>query len=726
MSSSPREIGTLIVVVLRAKNLPNKRHIGKQDPYCRMSFNQETRRTKAVKRGGQHPEWDEEVRFSIYEDAEDELERTAGDKTPPPKERFRNIKGGKSMRVSCYADDPREPDLIGEAQVDLTEALTKGEVDEWFTLQNKDKYAGEVYLEMTFWSKAKPPAKKKAPRPSTGNPQYGGPGSFTPSTSAGISAAAPPPSVNSPSEIPAFLRPNRETSPTASVPDSLKPSSSALGKPDLYISPYSSQNSISSQNSLPSALEPAAPPFDDFGRLGQNPNHRRDSYPPSSYDRPSSLYGHPSNGAIPQAYQPSPYDPYSASSVVQSMSNMHIGQPPAPSTFPPPTPAPSFAPSQFGYGVPQDNVPPPFPQGPSYPGLGYGPPSATPMPPNGAFQPGFMPNQGNRLASSGFSVPPPIPTPMPFNVPPSVTPFQQLPNPSHTPFPQQHPYQQYPPNPTPAPPPQNGAAGQFGPFSPPSAPVGHGMFPLQQGPPPQSTSPPQVGFPPVPMQQPQHQSTLPPPPQQQPYQQSYSPQVPQNLPAQPPLQTQNSSGSSRPLPTPQQSQSPASSSSLFGSVPGSFPPQNQNSGPSPFGSVPGSFPPPPPNTNGQQWHPPAHVRNNSLPPAPPSLPGPPPPLPSQAPQMTTSPVQQTQSPPPNHFQAPPPPPNPSFQAYQSNSETQLPPPPSAYQQPPPHPQQQRQSIPVGGIFPGPPTTTIYPGPPPKPPQMVAPQHNGWQ
>lgn len=94
-----------------------------------MRFNTETRRTKAVKRGGQHPEWDEEVRFSIFEDAEDELARTAGDKTPPPKDRFRNIKGGKSMRVCCYADDPREPDFIGEAQVDLTEALTKGEVD---------------------------------------------------------------------------------------------------------------------------------------------------------------------------------------------------------------------------------------------------------------------------------------------------------------------------------------------------------------------------------------------------------------------------------------------------------------------------------------------------------------------------------------------------------------------------------------------------------------------
>jgi hypothetical protein len=33
------------------------------------------------------------------------------------------------MSVACYADDLREPELIGEATVDLTEALTKGETD---------------------------------------------------------------------------------------------------------------------------------------------------------------------------------------------------------------------------------------------------------------------------------------------------------------------------------------------------------------------------------------------------------------------------------------------------------------------------------------------------------------------------------------------------------------------------------------------------------------------
>ena len=33
------------------------------------------------------------------------------------------------MTVTCYAEDVREPDFIGEAKVDLTEALTKGETD---------------------------------------------------------------------------------------------------------------------------------------------------------------------------------------------------------------------------------------------------------------------------------------------------------------------------------------------------------------------------------------------------------------------------------------------------------------------------------------------------------------------------------------------------------------------------------------------------------------------
>lgn len=193
MTTTARDIGTLIVVVLKAvglslienlmpinrlilsyflqRNLPNKRQFGKQDPYCVVVLNGETRKTKVIKRGGQHPEWDEEIRFTIYEDSE--ALRGSDDGAPPPLPPKagrgpKKIQGGQTMILACFAAD-KEPELIGEATVDLTEALTKGETDgthlllsigtstlrchsEWFTLLNKDKYSGEVYLELTFWS----------------------------------------------------------------------------------------------------------------------------------------------------------------------------------------------------------------------------------------------------------------------------------------------------------------------------------------------------------------------------------------------------------------------------------------------------------------------------------------------------------------------------------------------------------------------------------------------
>lgn len=101
-----------------------------------MVLNGEKRRTKAIRRGGQHPEWDEEIRFTLFEGIDDERARsTSGDGTPPPPPPKSNgkgpptIKGGKLMAISCYAEDPRDPDLIGETNVDLTEVLTKGETD---------------------------------------------------------------------------------------------------------------------------------------------------------------------------------------------------------------------------------------------------------------------------------------------------------------------------------------------------------------------------------------------------------------------------------------------------------------------------------------------------------------------------------------------------------------------------------------------------------------------
>lgn len=51
------EIGTLVVIVDRAKNLPNRKTMGKQNPYCAARLGKEAKKTETDKRGGQTPRW---------------------------------------------------------------------------------------------------------------------------------------------------------------------------------------------------------------------------------------------------------------------------------------------------------------------------------------------------------------------------------------------------------------------------------------------------------------------------------------------------------------------------------------------------------------------------------------------------------------------------------------------------------------------------------------------
>lgn len=51
------EIGTLVLIVDRAKNLPNRKTIGKQDPYCAARLGKEAKKTTTDIRGGQTPKW---------------------------------------------------------------------------------------------------------------------------------------------------------------------------------------------------------------------------------------------------------------------------------------------------------------------------------------------------------------------------------------------------------------------------------------------------------------------------------------------------------------------------------------------------------------------------------------------------------------------------------------------------------------------------------------------
>lgn len=57
MSIDGPQIGTLVVIVDRAKNLPNRKTIGKQDPYCAARLGKIAKKTTTDIRGGQTPKW---------------------------------------------------------------------------------------------------------------------------------------------------------------------------------------------------------------------------------------------------------------------------------------------------------------------------------------------------------------------------------------------------------------------------------------------------------------------------------------------------------------------------------------------------------------------------------------------------------------------------------------------------------------------------------------------
>ncbi|KAG8907200.1 hypothetical protein FRC01_007771, partial [Tulasnella sp. 417] len=174
-----RKLGTLVVVVAEAKNLHNNT-LRDKAPYCVLRLDDQTLRTKAIKHGGEHPEWDEELRFLIYETPEDELARIGdeggGNAPPPPTKADRNAHQmpKRIMHLACYVDNRGEADLVGETTFDVTKAINKGEMDGFFAITSKQKYCGEVYLEMTYWSE--PLTHTPPPQYSYGSTVHGLPG----------------------------------------------------------------------------------------------------------------------------------------------------------------------------------------------------------------------------------------------------------------------------------------------------------------------------------------------------------------------------------------------------------------------------------------------------------------------------------------------------------------------------------------------------------------------
>ncbi|XP_006459223.1 hypothetical protein AGABI2DRAFT_218205 [Agaricus bisporus var. bisporus H97] len=135
MSSKP-QIGTLVVVILKARNLIDRHSFYKQDVFAQACLNGTSQKTQVDRKGGQHPLWDTELRFPIMKEVSDQT---------------------RKLEVACFAKEHRTDDLLGKGVVDITETLQTGEFDDWASLNIDGVERGEVYLEMTYFSSRPPP-----------------------------------------------------------------------------------------------------------------------------------------------------------------------------------------------------------------------------------------------------------------------------------------------------------------------------------------------------------------------------------------------------------------------------------------------------------------------------------------------------------------------------------------------------------------------------------------
>lgn len=121
------ELGILVVVVLKARDLKDPHTFSKSDPLAAISLSNSaiafTTHTDA--RGGQTPVWDYECRFTVWQSL-----------------------GPAEITISVYSDAEEEHRKIGTAKVKLEHWK---EFDDWVDLvDSRGNPAGEVFLEMTF------------------------------------------------------------------------------------------------------------------------------------------------------------------------------------------------------------------------------------------------------------------------------------------------------------------------------------------------------------------------------------------------------------------------------------------------------------------------------------------------------------------------------------------------------------------------------------------------
>lgn len=128
--------GTLVIIVCRAKHLPNRRKLDKQCPYVTMRIGPTAKKTPSHFRAGQTPEWTHEIRFELTRERR------------------------PMMKLDVLDETKNEPTPIGLCEIDCSivfgnpankEVGGKYIHDDWYDLSCNGRRAGKVFLEMTFY-----------------------------------------------------------------------------------------------------------------------------------------------------------------------------------------------------------------------------------------------------------------------------------------------------------------------------------------------------------------------------------------------------------------------------------------------------------------------------------------------------------------------------------------------------------------------------------------------
>lgn len=128
--------GSLVIYVVNARNLPNRRKFEKQDPYVTLRMGTVAQRTSSIYRGGQTPEWKERIEFKLHRERRPIMKLDVLDET----------KGDPTLIGSCEIDCAAVFQLAKNYDFDKRVYIH----DKNYELQCNGQVHGSICLEMTF------------------------------------------------------------------------------------------------------------------------------------------------------------------------------------------------------------------------------------------------------------------------------------------------------------------------------------------------------------------------------------------------------------------------------------------------------------------------------------------------------------------------------------------------------------------------------------------------